>query len=172
MTTTRADISSQLSDLHPRLWRYALVLSRRRDVADDLAQSAILRALEKAHQYQAGTRLDAWVFTILKSIWMNQLRANKVRLGAGVQPVEEIDIAATDPGVDVNILARQVLARIMDLPEAQRDTVYLTYIEGYSYKEVATQLDVPIGTVMSRLANARKKINHAMGEDLNNGKGR
>jgi len=172
MSLNHSQIADQLAALHPRLWRYALVLSRRRDVADDLAQATVLRALEKAHQFQEGTKLDAWAFTILKSIWLNQLRSESVRHGVGVQPVEEIDLASTDPGAEVNILARQVLAKIMDLPEIQRDAVYLTYIEGYSYKETAAQLEVPIGTVMSRLANARKKINEAMGTDAPaNGKG-
>jgi RNA polymerase sigma-70 factor (ECF subfamily) len=148
----------------PRLWRYALVLSKKRDVADDLTQATALRALEKAHQFQVGSNLVGWTFTILNSIWKNQLRSTKVRTGAGLQSVEDSDIAANNLDAETNILAGQVLTGIMHLPEAQRDAVFLTYVEGHSYKEVAAILGIPIGTVMSRLAAGRKTLNDAMGD--------
>ncbi len=148
----------------PRLWRYGLVLSKKSDVADDLAQATALRAMEKAHQFQVGSNLTGWTFTILNSIWKNQLRATKVRTGAGLQLVEDSDIAADNLDAETNILAKQVLTRVMQLPEAQRDAVFLAYVEGHSYKEIAAILDIPIGTVMSRLAAGRKTLNDAMGD--------
>ncbi|MFT4716553.1 MAG: RNA polymerase sigma-70 factor (ECF subfamily) [Paracoccaceae bacterium] len=166
------EVREGLPPLMPRLWRYALVLTRKRDVADDLSQSAALRALDKAHQFQAGTKLDAWVFTIQSSLWRNMLRSDKVRRGAGLVPVEEAGIQDPAPDVETNILARQVLNNVMDLPEAQRDTVFLTYVEGYSYKETAAILDIPVGTVMSRLAAGRRKVNETLALDTSSDAGK
>lgn len=158
------EVRSGLGAMMPRLWRYGMVLARRRDLADDLAQSTALRALEKAYQFRPGSRLDAWLFTIETSIWRNRLRAEKVRAGAGVIPVEDANLSDERPDTETNILAREVLAKVMDLPEAQRDAVFLAYVEGYAYREVAEILEVPVGTVMSRLAAGRRKINEALGE--------
>lgn len=156
------EVRAGLPGLMPRVWRYALVLTKRRDTADDLAQSTAMRALDRAAQYTPGTRLDAWVFTIAGSIWRNDLRAAKVRKGQGLVPVEEIDLPDTRPDTETNILAREVLSLITDLPDAQRDAVFLVYVDGYSYLEAASILDIPVGTVMSRLAAGRKKINAAV----------
>lgn len=149
----------------PRLWRYALVLAGDRAEAQDLAQATALRALERSAQFSAGTRLDSWCFTILSSIWRNELRARKVRRGSGHVAVADVDLSDPNPGAEVNILARQVLSRMASLPEAQRETLYLVYIEGFSYAEAAAQLDIPIGTVMSRLANGRKRLKQVMSDD-------
>ena len=81
-----------------------------------------------------------------------------MRRAGGLVPVEEIDIPADSPETETNILAREVLNQIMALPEAQRATVLLVYVEGYAYREAADLLDIPVGTVMSRLAAARKSI--------------
>lgn len=151
--------------LYPRLWRYALVLSGTRANADDLAQRACVRAMENADKFQAGTHLDRWVFTIAKRIWLNELRSQKVRQGAGLVPVEDIDLAAENLPAEANIFAGEVFTAIGGLPEAQRETVTLVYLEGYSYKEAAGMLDIPIGTVMSRLAAARKAIAQAFPDE-------
>ena len=153
VTAVRAD----LSGLMPRLWRYALVLLGNRTDAEDLAQATAIRALERAQQFQTGTRMDRWCFSILSSIWKNELRARSVRRGQGLVPAEDAGLVAAD-NRDVNILARQVFTQIMQLPEAQRETVHLVYVEGYSYAEAAERLDIPIGTVMSRLATARRAL--------------
>ena len=162
-----AEISSNMRDelreLMPRLWRYGLVLSGSKEDAADLAQSTALRALERAHQFRHGTEFDRWCFTILSSIWKNELRSRAVRRGQGLMAVEDAGLSAPHHG-DVNILARQVLFFMTKLPEAQRETMYLVYVEGYSYAEAAKRLDIPIGTVMSRLANGRRKLNEAMAD--------
>ncbi len=144
--------------MHPQLWRFAYGLARNRAAADDLAQATCLRALEKSAQFQKGSHADRWIFTICRNIWLNDLRAGKIRLGAGVVPVEEIDLPAKNSDPDANIFAAEVLNKVMDLPDAQRETVLLTYVEGFSYKETALMLDIPIGTVMSRLSAARKSL--------------
>ncbi len=155
--TAFSNVRDRLPALMPRLWRYALVLTCNRTDADDLAQATASRALERADQFIEGTRLDSWCFAILSSIWKNELRSRAVRRGQGFVPVDEAELLA--PGdTEVNILARQVLHQILQLPEAHRETVHLVYVEGFTYAEAAERLDVPIGTVMSRLPNARRKL--------------
>ncbi|MEM9062980.1 MAG: sigma-70 family RNA polymerase sigma factor [Pseudomonadota bacterium] len=154
-----------LPDLMPRLWRYGMVLTRNSDEAAELAQATAVRALERSDQFQPGTRLDRWCFTILASIWKNELRSRSVRRGEGLVPVEDAGLADTAPHADVNISARQVLSGMMQLPEAPRETMFLVYVEGYTYAEAAERLSIPVGTVMSRLANARRRLNETMGSD-------
>ncbi len=144
--------------MHPRLWRFAYGLVRNRAAADDLAQATCLRALEKAGQFQKGTHADRWIFTICRNIWLNDLRAGKLRLGMGVVPADESDLQAKNCDPVENIFASEVLTKVMALPDAQRETVLLTYVEGFSYKDTAAMLDIPIGTVMSRLSAARKAL--------------
>lgn len=153
-----------MAAVYPRLWRYAVALTGRRDWADDLVQTTCLRALDKAAQFEPGTHLDRWMFRMAQRVWLNELRARKVRLGGGLVPVEDIDLPDNSPGVEVNILARDVLNRVNALPEAQRQAVFMVYVEGYAYKEAAEIMEIPIGTVMSRLAAARKRLNTDMAE--------
>jgi RNA polymerase sigma-70 factor (ECF subfamily) len=80
-------------------------------------------------------------------------------------PVEEIDLPAGLPDSETNIFARHVLNQVNTLPEAQRQAVFLVYVEGYSYKEAAELMDIPIGTVMSRLATARRVISDRVNAD-------
>ncbi|WGI23145.1 RNA polymerase sigma factor [Amylibacter sp. IMCC11727] len=147
-----------LPAIYPRLWRYCVSLAGNRDTGGDLAQAAMVKAIEKADQFQAGTHLDRWVFRIAQRTWLNDLRANAVRRGGGLVPVEDFDLIDEKPSTETNILAAEVLRFVMALPEAQRVTVVLVYVEGYSYKEAAEMLEIPIGTIMSRLAAARKTI--------------
>ncbi|MEP1961721.1 RNA polymerase sigma factor [Tateyamaria sp.] len=153
-----------MAAVYPRLWRYAVALTGRRDWADDLVQTTCVRALDKADQFQAGTHLDRWLFRMTQRIWLNELRSRKVRTGGGLVPVEDIDLPDTSPDVEVNIFARDVLNKVNALPEAQRQSVLLVYVEGFSYKEAAEIMDIPVGTVMSRLAGARKRLNTQMAE--------
>ncbi len=152
------DIRAGLSQHLKRLWRYAIVLSRQRDVADDLVQATCVRALERAGQYDPGTRLDRWLFAILHSIWLNEVRSRRVRMGQGFVEADEILVFDGAAQTETHFMAAQVMRKVQDLPEAQRTAVFLAYVEGLSYREVATVLDVPIGTVMSRLAAARAKL--------------
>jgi RNA polymerase sigma-70 factor (ECF subfamily) len=150
----RAGLEASLA----RLWRYALVLSRARDAADDLVQATCLRAIERADQFVPGTRVDRWLFTILRSIWLNEIRSQRIREGGGF--VDAADALTTDGAseIETNITANAVLRAIDLLPEAQRETVLLVYGEGYSYAEAAAALGVPIGTIMSRLAAGRAAL--------------
>jgi RNA polymerase sigma-70 factor (ECF subfamily) len=133
-------------------------LSRQRHVAEDLVQATCVRALERAGQYVAGTRMDRWLMSILHSIWINEVRARRVRHGQGSIDGEEVLSFDGEQVAQTHVLAAQVIRRVDALPEAQRETVFLAYVEGLSYREVAEVLQVPIGTVMSRLAAARVKL--------------
>ena len=141
-----------------RLSRYALVLSRANDAADDLVQATCVRAIERADQFAPGTRLDRWLFAILRSVWLNDIRARKIREGGGFVDADDALSIEGARDIETNILAGQVLKEIGHLPEAQRETVLLVYAEGYSYAEAAGALGIPIGTVMSRLATARSAL--------------
>lgn len=152
------EIRTGLPALYPRLWRYALSLTGRRDWADDLAQQSCLRAIEKAKNFQPGTHLDRWMFRMLHNLWVNELRSRKVRTGAGLVAVEDTPIIDEKPSSESNIFIAQVLSAVNILPEAQRACVVLAYVEGYSYQETADIIGTPIGTVMSRLSAARAKL--------------
>jgi RNA polymerase sigma-70 factor (ECF subfamily) len=141
-----------------RLWRYGLVLAGRRDVAEDLVQATCVRALERSRQFTAGSRLDRWLFSILRSIWLNEVRARRTRQGEGVVDAETALTFEGANEIETNIFAHQVLKQVQSLPQAQRETLFLTYVEGLTYRDTAEMLEVPIGTVMSRLATARETL--------------
>ena len=142
----------------PRLWRYGLVLSRQKHLAEDLVQATCVRALERAGQFAPGTRLDRWLLAIMHSIWLNELRSQRVRQGQGFVDAEQELSFDGESLAQEQVLAAQVIKRVNGLPEAQRETVFLAYVEGLSYKEIAEVLHIPVGTVMSRLAAARAKL--------------
>jgi len=147
----RADLPQYLA----RLWRYGVVLTGRRDSAEDLVQATCLRALERAQQFSAGTSLQRWLFAIMHSIWLNEIRSRRVRQGEGTVDAETALVIDGSEQVEVSVLARQVLREVQALPEGQREAVFLVYVEGMAYREAADILNVPIGTIMSRLAAAR-----------------
>lgn len=164
MSRTGNDAVKQGLALHlEALWRYGLVLSRNRDAAEDLVQATCLRALERSDQFEPGTRLDRWLFAIERSIWINELRSQRVRQGSGVVDAEIALVFDGEQAVETNIMAAQVLREIGRLAEAQRETVLLVYAEGFSYREAAEFLGVPIGTIMSRLAAIRERLSPLAG---------
>jgi len=152
------DIRAELSQHLPRLWRYGLVLARQRHVADDLVQATCVRALERAGQFLPGTRLDRWLMSIMHSIWLNEIRSQRVRQGQGFVDADEALSFDGEEQAQNQVLASQVIKLVNALPEAQRETVFLAYVEGLSYREIAEILEVPMGTVMSRLAAGRVKL--------------
>jgi RNA polymerase sigma-70 factor (ECF subfamily) len=125
------NVRDGLDRLLPRLWRFCLVLSGNRSVADDLVQATCLRALEREDQFQPGTRLDRWLFRIAQTVWLNQLRAEKVRRGGGLVPVEQAGLIDAASDAEANLFANEVFSEVMALPEAQRAAVLLVYVEGY-----------------------------------------
>lgn len=147
--------SQQLEQELPHLWRFAWRLSYMQDIAEDLVQRTALRALEKRHQFQEGSNLRSWTFRIMHSIWKNELRSRAIRQEVSFSPVHEE--VAPDGTINQQLL-REVLVSVNALPEAQRLVMLLICVEGYSYNETADILDIPLGTVMSRLARARLTV--------------
>ena len=151
----QSDTKEQMIALLPRLRRFALVLTRSTDAADDLVQSAVERALSRLDQWQPDTQLDRWMFRIIKTVWINSRRSAAIR---STEPIEDHTDAATVDGVReaeaIVSLAevRQAFARLS--PEHQQ-ALLLVSVEGYTYNEAAELLGVPIGTVVSRLARGR-----------------
>jgi RNA polymerase sigma-70 factor (ECF subfamily) len=155
---SRREVRAGLEPTLARLWRYALVLSKARDAADDLVQATCLRAIERADQFIPGTRVDRWLFAILRSIWLNEIRSQRIREGGGFVDAAEALTTDGEREIEMNITAAAVLRAIDRLPEAQRETILLVYGEGYSYAEAAAALGVPIGTIMSRLSAGRAAL--------------
>lgn len=155
---SKAEMGQAIVPHLPKIWRFALSLSRQRDIADDLVQATCLRALEKHQQFDGTGRLDAWCLTICRSIWLNELRSRAVRAARAIDTVPEAELAAIIPMQEANIFTAEVLTEVMNLPEAQREAVVLVYVEGYRYTEAAEMLGVPLGTIMSRLSAARGKL--------------
>ena len=155
---SRREVRAGLEPSLARLWRYALVLSRARDAADDLVQATCLRAIERADQFVPGTRVDRWLFAILRSIWLNEIRSRRIREGGGFVDAEDALVTDGVREIEMNITASTVLRAVGRLPEAQRETILLVYSEVYSYAEAAAALGVPIGTIMSRLSAGRAAL--------------
>ncbi len=164
--TGRHDIGLQIVGLLPRLRRFAIGLSGSADEGDDLTQAACLRALEKYEQWQPGTRLDSWLFRIIHTIWLDRRKSAAHRL---VESNPEAIGARAGPSVIAGIEARSDLRlawkAISTLPAEQREVLLLVAVEEYSYQEAAQFLDIPIGTVMSRLARGRLAVAKAIREN-------
>nr|WP_083804379.1 RNA polymerase sigma factor [Ahrensia sp. R2A130] len=149
-----------ISKLYPRLWRYCVALTGSREHADDLAQTACLRAIEKSALYDPAIKFAPWMFRLTQRLWINEVRKNKVRTGAGHIAIEDADLIDPSPNPEASVVGQDVWREVMSLPEAQRSTVFLVYVEGHSYREAADIIEIPVGTVMSRLAAARKQLSH------------
>ncbi len=157
--------------LLPRLRRFARALTGSQDEGDDLVQAACERALSRLDQWQPGTRLDSWMYRIAQTIWIDRHRSAKAR-----GPMVELDSVPNLVGRDGRrdmegrLMLGAVSRAVSELPEEQRGVLVLVSVEGFSYKEAAEILEVPIGTVMSRLARARQRL-HEMVHDAPSGPG-
>ena len=143
------------------LYSYALILTRNHAEAEDLVQETYLRAIQAMGRLRSGSNLKGWLFTILRNVWFNQLR--KWRNGPPMIGIEVGDGVA-DSSKDSHSLyvskveAEQVRAAIQELPLDFREIILLREYEELSYQEIASILDCPVGTVMSRLGRARAKL--------------
>jgi RNA polymerase sigma-70 factor (ECF subfamily) len=155
----------------PRLRRYAWALTRDAVLADDLVQDCLTRALAKLHLWQRGTDLHAWLFTILHNQYVNYVRRS-VREGAGVRLSDNEPSLACAPQQGQGLELRDLGRAIAKLSEEQRSTLLLVGLEGMRYEEVATVLDVPVGTIRSRLSRGREALRRFMGLASDAGTGR
>ena len=155
----------QLGALLPRLRRFAHALSRDAADADDLTQSTIERALRSKAQWQPGTRLDSWAYRIMRNLWIDTARARSRKARIEASP-EEAASAGEDPREAMNAALdlKRMMAAMDRLPDEQREVVALILIEGFGYREVCEMLDLPMGTVSSRLVRGRTRLLAMVGE--------
>jgi RNA polymerase sigma-70 factor, ECF subfamily len=155
------NLPSLLPDMLPRLWAFSLRLCRNQHDAEDLVQRACVRGLERAHQLQPGTSPLSWMFSIVHSTWISELRARSVRMRSSLEWDDNFLETVPDPGArnpETTLINTEIIAAVERLPEAQRTVMILVAVEGLSYAEAAEVLGVPIGTIMSRLSRARQTI--------------
>jgi RNA polymerase sigma-70 factor (ECF subfamily) len=155
------DFARELEPHIPALRRYAWAMVRERQAADDLVQDCLERALGRWHMRRDDANARAWLFAILRNLFLNTLRQRKRRGGhVGVEALEELP--AADGGGERALIAKDALAVLDTLPEEQRALLLLIGVEELSYQEAAEVFGVPIGTIMSRLSRARAQLRRAI----------
>ena len=159
------EFQTEIVVLLPRLRRMARVLARNPADADDLVQVAVERALERRSQWAPGTRLNSWVFRIMKNAWIDETRSRtrKRRVFASEAEGDHIAddrVASMETRLEASALERALAA----LPDEQRLPIALVLIEGLSYREAAEVLELPMGTVTSRLVRGRMALMAQLGE--------
>ena len=161
-----AEMITLVQPLIPALRRYARALLRDREDADDLVQDVLERAIARWQQRREAASVRAWLFTILHNLAMDRLRQGKRR--GTTEPIDALSEArlATPARQDAGIVQGDVLAMIAALPEEQRSVMLLIGIEELSYAEAAVVLDVPVGTVMSRLSRGRERLRRMIAGDV------
>lgn len=149
----------RLTAMRPRLYRLAYAWCHDGHLADDLAQEALIKALARRGQLREEAALEGWLFSILNNCWRDHLRGR--REFADIDTLDEV-ILSDEPGPERLYASRQTANRVRDaiaaLPMAQRQVITLVDIEECSYAQVANVLEVPVGTVMSRLSRARQAL--------------
>lgn len=156
-----SDFTRLLEDEIPRLRRYARALTRDTTRADDLVQSCLVRAIAKEHLWQPGTDLRAWLFTILHNQNVNDVRRS-VREGVAAAVEDVTPILTIAPNAGASLQLRDLERAVNLLPEEQRQVILLVGLEGMRYEEVAAVLDIPTGTVRSRLSRGREMLRRLM----------
>jgi RNA polymerase sigma-70 factor (ECF subfamily) len=147
----------------PRLRRFAAGLARDRAAGDDLCQATIERALRSREQWREGTRLDSWMYRIMRNIWIDETRAR----GRARQTFadEEAGFAVgADGGQEARTELSQVDRALARLPGEQREAILLVMVEGWSYAEAAEIIGCPVGTLTSRLVRGRDALRAMLGE--------
>jgi RNA polymerase sigma-70 factor (ECF subfamily) len=162
MTNSSEEISERIVELLPRLRRFARSLSRHQHDADDLVQSAVERAWKNLEQLKPGANLASWMFGIMKNAFIDDRRA-RGRRGEVALPEDSGEHPAVSP-VDMQTSMWSVSKAMSALPEDQRLAIALVLVEGMSYKEAAEVLEIPIGTLTSRLARGRTALATALAD--------
>lgn len=159
------DFEGGLENCLPRLRRFAHALSRDPADADDLTQMTVERALVARNQWQPGTRLDSWLYRIMRNLWIDTARS-RARKGKLEAPPEAAEAVGVDPrpGVEAALDLQRIMLAMNRLPDEQREVIALILIEGLGYREAAEMLDLPIGTVSSRLVRGRLALMEMVGE--------
>ena len=145
--------------LLPNLRRFAISLCRSRDIADDLVQQTCQKALSNRDSFDPETRMDAWLFRILRNTWIDMTRRTRTEGNkVDIDDAPELAIADRETTAENRLMLQRTFAEIDLLPVEQREVLLLVCVEEFSYKQAAEVLELPIGTVMSRLARARQRL--------------
>jgi RNA polymerase sigma-70 factor, ECF subfamily len=165
MNTSEAaqTIHEQIVTLLPRLRRFARNLTRNPHDADDVVQIAVERALLRMDQWRRDARLDSWMLKIVRNAWIDELRSRGRR--GKIFLAEEAGDNVGIESIENEATRMSVQAAMARLPEDQRVAVSLVLVEGLPYKEAAEVLEVPIGTLTSRLARGREALQALLGEE-------
>jgi len=152
----RDELNRELIELIPRLRRFARVLTRNMSDADDVVQATLEKVMHNIDQWQDGTRFDRWAFAIARNLWIDDRRSARNK-NQHIDASELAEIEGDDGRLVTENRSRDqmVKAAVDSLPEEQRVLVGLVILEGFSYREAADMLDIPIGTVMSRISRAK-----------------
>lgn len=158
------DIRREMVELLPRLRRFAYSLTGSMEEADDMVQTACVKALSRLDQFKPGTRLDSWMFRIIQTTWLDHVRSAPVQ--RTVLDPDALDQAVVRDPIEERTMARAALEKVRQamsgLPEDQRILLGLVVVDGLSYRQAAESLGIPIGTVMSRLSRARRRLADAI----------
>jgi RNA polymerase sigma factor (sigma-70 family) len=150
------NVHAQMVALVPRLRRFARNLTHNSHDADDVVQIALERALNKLDQWRSDARLDSWMFKIVRNAWIDEIRSRgrRDKLFLAEEAGERVGSDTLAQETDL----MSVQSAVAKLPEDQRMVVSLVLVEGLPYKEAAEVLDIPLGTLTSRLARARDAL--------------
>lgn len=144
--------------LAPELFRVAMYLKRDRTLAEDLVQETMMQALKSFHRYEPGTNCKAWLTTIMYNTHYKQIR-KLANMKIVDDPEEKIaQTLAFEPSIPQRLTDEEVIEAVKKIPELFREVILLCDVEDFSYKEIAAMLEVPIGTVMSRLHRGRRLL--------------
>ncbi len=169
------EIAQQLTHELDALWRFGLRLTGNEADAQDLVQRTCVKALENADQYENRERLRSWLFRIEHRLWLNVVRSRQTRIRKlqdehtrlnaqiNTEPNSSLSSVGSTASPESAFQLRQMVKAVESLPEKQRTVVLLVCVEGFSYEETANIMDIPIGTIMSRLSRARKTLSEHAG---------
>ena len=168
---TQLQFTNALLDLQSKLRYYALSLTADREKADDLVQETLLKALSNRDKFASNTNFKAWVYTIMKNTFINDYRRNvkaKTTLEESNSSKLQISFSKDDyyPSVDSIYSEKEIYKKIEMLDDEFREPFQL-FLKGYKYKEIADELNLPLGTVKSRIFFTRKKLGRWLNEYVN-----
>jgi RNA polymerase sigma-70 factor (ECF subfamily) len=159
-------LKSATAALLPRLRRFGIMLSGSTIEADELVQAACLRAFERIDQLRLATRLDAWLYRIMRNIWIDGRRSAKARRHEPLEAAEHVSGGDGQEIADQRHTLAAVRRALSELPEEHRTVAVLVCVDGLSYKEAADVLGIPVGTVMSRLYRGRQALHEKLRERM------
>ena len=154
-------VYAEIEEFVPQLRRYALTLCRNPTAADDLVQESIARALTKSHLFNSGTNLRAWVFTIMHNLNISNMRRQKY-IGSPIDPDIAAATLSVQPTQELSVMVKALIKAMKGIPDTQRAAVMMVGVEGMSYERASEHLNVPIGTIKSRVSRGRDALRIAL----------